>query len=324
MARAGGPSTRWKFSVALIGLLTVIVLALGLLAPQSFSQASFDANNPAASGYRLVFSDDFADTSKFDLANTGAPGYKWYMDRFYWNLPSPASSVSIGSNGLILSDIIATAGLDAHNKSLVGRGWGGGAYFEALLSFNPDDVVIENRDWPAFYGLSWELAGGTDQAADQPLGYKHFAELDFMEYGFWNHRGQKANYQYFWQTIHDFYGVKNASCPGSEYCQILNNNTSAMKVPDIHGFHRYGSLWVPAKEKPGFVQAYFDGRPIGRAVYWPPRSGKITPPTSATAYSILDDNHLIIVLQSSTAAPMTVKSVKVWQIPGVGTCIGEC
>jgi hypothetical protein len=120
----------------------------------------------------------------------------------------------------------------------VGKAWGGGAYFEAMLSFNPGEVVIEDRDWPAFYGLSWELAGGTDQAVNRATGYKHFSELDFMEYGFWNHRGHQPNYDFFWQTIrkpvanlvtlacelreyypaHEFHGLYQNGHRSSYYC----------------------------------------------------------------------------------------------------------
>jgi hypothetical protein len=198
----------------------------------------------------------------------------------------------------------------------VGRGWSGGAYFEALLRFDPDKVVIEDGDWPAFFGLSWQLASKTDQAPGQPQGFKHFAEIDFLEYGFWNYRNRPANHDYFWQIMHDWYGVKAVTC--SDWCGISNNADSAvMRVVDIKGWHRYGSRWVvgDATHK-SFVQAYFDGKPIGRPVYWPSHRSLEdvpVPPTKADAYSITDFTKFIIVLQANKQAPVTVKYVKVWQ-----------
>jgi hypothetical protein len=323
-----------RHDVEVVAMEKIKVIMISLLCVHCTSANTFDANNPGASGYKLVFSEYFTDMYKFDLNNTRAPGYTWYMDRFYWNTPAPPNSVSLGPNGLVLSDTIATAGLSgARGSPMVGKAWGGGAYFEAEILFNPDQVFIENGDWPAFYGLSWEFAGDTDQAPGKPLGYKHFGEIDFMEYGFWNHLGQPPDYRFFWQTIHDFYGVQNVTCSGRSYCQIMNNNTSsywAGDAHDIHGWHRYGALWITGKRhSQGSVQEYIDGKPLGGPVSWglvtwPAGQGNVTPPTSQTAYSILDRNHSAIVLQGSLFAPITVKYVKVWQLPRIGTCVGEC
>jgi hypothetical protein len=285
---------------------------------------TFNAADPVSSGYSLVFGEDFTDISRFDINNEGIPGKVWYMDRQYWAEPAPPSSVTLVPDGLVLTDTIATCGLSgARGSPMLGAAWGGGAYFEAELMFDPDLVFIENGDWPAFYGLSWELAGDADQAAHKPAGYKHFGEIDFMEYGFFNHIGNAADYRFFWQTMHDWYGT-------APYSGIQNNNVSAMSAgadQDIRGWHKYGCLWIAgAANAAGSVQAYFDGQvamgpETTGLVNYPYGKGSSTPPSAKTAYSIFDLNHFAVVLQSSLAAPMTVRSVKVWQCHGVGTVV---
>jgi hypothetical protein len=288
-------------------------------ASESSRVKGFEADAPEKSGYKLVFSDDFTDATRIDLKNTGRPGYNWYMNNFYWSSPTPSEAVSFGADGVTITANLSTAtGTGRDKTKLVGQGWGGGAYFEAMLRFDPDKVVVEDGDWPAFYGLSWQLASKTDQAPRQPAGYQHFGEIDFMEYGFWNHRNRKAVRGYFWQIMHDWYGIKEKTCPGSSWCGISNNATTGlMPVDDIGGWHRYGARWVVGDSThKSFVQAYYDGKAIGEPVYWPnyPSLDDVpTPPTDANAYSITDFTKFIIVLQANENAPMTVRYVKVWQ-----------
>lgn len=287
---------------------------------------TFNAANPISSGYNLVFSEDFSDISRFDINNTGASGFSWYMDRQYWATPAPPTSVSLTPDGLVLTDVVSTCGLSgARGSAMLGKAWGGGAYFEAEIMFNPDQVFVENGDWPSFYGLSWELAGDTDWAPGQPSNYRHWGELDIMEYGIWNYKGYPADYRFFWQTMHDWYGE------APDVSGIQNNNVSAYwagrTTADIRGWHKYGALWIPgSRTSPGSVQAYFDGDTI----YGPSSSGLVaypygesctTPPTTDTAYSIFDKTHFALVLQGSLLAPITVKYVKVWQLPS-GTQVG--
>ncbi len=287
---------------------------------------TFNPANPAASGYSSVFSEDFTDISRFDLDNTGVPGFTWYMNRFYWSSPTVPSSVSLTPDGVVLTDTISTAGLSgARGSAMLGKAWGGGAYFEAELMFDPNQVFVEDGDWPAFWGLSWELAGDTNWAPGKPSDYRHYGELDVMEYGFLNHRGYPPNTQVFWQTMHDWYGAAPAS-------GIANNAVSAYwansNAPDIRGWHKYGALWIPGTPTAsGSIQVYFDnqkakGPSSNGLVTYPYGKGCVTPPTSATAYSVFDNSHFAMMLGSSPNAPMTVKSVKVWQLPS-GTQVGQ-
>ncbi|HEY1576175.1 MAG TPA: hypothetical protein VGF82_03785 [Terracidiphilus sp.] len=305
-------------------------MAPGTSTSAKSSATAFDANAPEKSGYSLVFSDDFSDPSKIDIRNTGQPGYNWYMNNFYWSNPTPPDAISFGDDGITLSGLISTAtGTGRDKTALVGRGWSGGAYFEAQLQFDPDKVFVEDRHWPAFYGLSWQLASKTDQTPNQPNGYQHFAEIDFMEYGFWNHRNTTetskhfwlrggTKYTYFWQIMHDWYGIKGVTCADTSWCGISNNAGSAlMKIRDLRGWHRYGARWVVGDAtRKSFIQAYYDGAPIGPPVYWTAYDkleNVPVPPTDENPYSITDFTKFIIVFQANEKAPVKVRQVKVWQ-----------
>ena len=109
-----------------------------------------------------------------------------------------------------------------------------------MLRFDPDTVVVEDGDWPAFYGLSWQLASKTDQALDiRQDDHQHFGEIDFMEYGFWNHRNHKAVRGYFWQIMAIGMGVKEKNVSPTAGADFEQCNTGLKPVDDI-SWHRYG------------------------------------------------------------------------------------
>jgi hypothetical protein len=301
----------------MIRVAALIVVAGLVTSPIKHRHVS---DGPGAGGYQLVFNDDFTDVGTIDVNNSGVGGYNWCMDKQFWAKPSAPNSVAMTPDGLVLSASITTACLSGVRGSpMQGRAWGGGAYFEAAITFNPGLVIAANGDWPAFVGLSWEMAGDRDQAAKQPSGYVHYGELDVMEYGFFNYAGQPPNLNYYWQTLHDFYGypVSGTLSPP----QIENNNVSAISASPggIAGPHRYGALWISGRRnRPGSVQAYFDGVPMGGPVTtglvtWPGGKGNVTPPTDETVFSIFDLQHFFLGLQGSAIAPITVRNVQVWQ-----------
>jgi hypothetical protein len=59
--------------------------------------AAFDPNNPGASGYTLVFNENFPNASSIDLSDTRAPGFNWYIHRFFTNDTMPAYGFSVGT-----------------------------------------------------------------------------------------------------------------------------------------------------------------------------------------------------------------------------------
>ena len=99
---------------------------------------------------------------------------------------------------------------------------------------------------------------------------------------------------------------------------------------DWNVWHTVGQLWVPgnaANGGKGYVQNFFDGVPAiaGTGSFSPlSKTGWddvssydfATLPDSSAVFSILDHDHLIVLLGTGPETPLSVKGVTVWQIPG--------
>lgn len=305
-----------------------------MLFPFKNALADFDPADPDASGYRIVFDDEFKSSSTIDVHNELTPGFKWYTGQFYGMKPTPSTAFHMSQAGLVLTqdnadlwgNDLCTAGPAQNDRGFVGQAWGGGAYFEATFNFTPATVDGKNG-WPAFWSNALEGCVQKTQWPGQAKGYAHYSEDDFFEYNpaWWGFNGYGA-------TMHDWYGIWNVTCPG-KFCDIANNhdNLNLIKVPegtDFTRFHTYSQLWVPgAVGHRGYVNNYFDGKLMSQTAWAdPPADAPYPgpPPSDPYTFSVLDDQHLTIYLGTGNDQPMTFKSVRVWQIPGKGTCIGDC
>lgn len=321
--------------------------------PPTPPTGAFNPSNPAASGYSLVFDDEFNSISTVDVNNSGATGFNWYTRNFFGGFTT-AGRISVSGGALSLSNSDNHIGLDlatvapaANADGFVGRAYGGGAYFEARLKFNPAAVNPGATGWPSFWSNSIEIwvnngrwnanwPGQTPVSSGGPnSGYNHFAELDFLEYDL----GTTAQFN---NAFHDWYGVKN-QCGGGWYCDINNNpnggNGGASSftngqpfvpggAPDWSQYHTIGQLWVAGNAANGFngyVQGYFDNVPTTAKVTWKGPPNANPPPVGTAQFSIIDQQHMAVVLGTDTSGntQYTVDWVHVWQIPGQGNCIGS-
>jgi len=288
-------------------------------------QSSGDAPAYAADvGYTVnTFSANFT-ASSVDMANSAKSGFSWYP----WNLfGSHANTANIGLNAdgsvTLAGDTTGPSGeltsaTTANNsRGFVGTAFGGGAYFEAVFSFDPAAVArASSNGWPAFWSLPIEgsVLQGANQWAGQVAGYLHSIEVDFFEYLFL-HSGGPANA--YGGSMHDWYGIYNVTCPG--LCQVdMPSSMGKRMAPegtDFTQYHRYGLLWVPATATTsGYVRFYLDGQPIGPDQEWIQFTDQ--PPTPANqlwAYGIIDRQHLLLILGTGVGEPLTVQSVNVWQ-----------
>ncbi|MGQ0444228.1 MAG: hypothetical protein ACT4O2_03635 [Beijerinckiaceae bacterium] len=343
---------------ARIGALTVVlfsVCATPVPEAQAKSNACipgslFDPANPTSAGYSLVFSDDFTNPQTIDLNATGNPGFNWYLTKFFGYGTEPASTIAFTQDGLVLTPSsamggnwnIATAAPATNSQGYVGKAFGGGAYFEAKIKFDPTSVNF-SQGFPAFWGFSIEHAAnkGADHPPGTQTGFQHFIEDDFFEYDIsW------ASSTSYGTAIHDWYGIYTSTCqeghraglPG--FCDVTNNgvgtnynnfvsakqNNAAI---DWTQWHTIGQLWVPGNSRnraQGYVQNFIDGQaanagagtfaPLSKTGWKDAAAAFIDPLNSSTAFSVLDSNHLMIILGTGPGQPFTVGYVKVWQIPG--------
>ena len=172
------------------------------------------------------------------------------------------------------------------------------------------------------------LAGkGASQWPGQPAGYEHFIEDDFFEYDtMW------AGAATYGGAVHDWYGKWKETCPS--FCSIANAggpsglNNFVIHVPagtDWTLFHTFGQLWIAgnsANGNRGYLQYYFDGQPTSDKISWLDVYGpEVPPPSGSNIFSIIDKQHLALVLGTGAHQSVSVKRVRVWQLPGQGTVL---
>jgi hypothetical protein len=288
----------------------------------------------AAAGYSTnTFSSQFARES-IDFKSTEVSGFQWYPFHFFQQeLPDPAGlalnddgSITLGAKSKIT---IATAAPSRSPDRWVGVAFGGGAYFEAVLKFDPRDVVKAHaKEWPAFWSLAIEHLAELDaeQWKGQVKGYAHYIEPDFFEYDLWSFRPPNV----YGGAIHDWYGVYQRTCPGNAFCNMSNAGHGGTRFSnfgistpdktDFRQYHKYGFLWVPATAAaPGFAQYYFDDSLTSDRVTWTSFADQAPPPGLAPwTFGVIDQQHLAVILDTGAGQPMTVKSVNVWQASRAG------
>jgi|GEM_PF-956862 len=289
----------------------------------------FDPNNPAGSGYQLVFYDEFNSPSTIDINGTGNPKFKWFTTPFFARPSSKKPSIIKVSNGILTlnstktsarNSNIATAMPINNEQGWLGKVFGGGAYFEARISFDSITVKTANG-WPSFWSMAIEHMAqkGADQWTGLTPGYKHFIEDDFFEYNTASFAGPHS----YSATMHDWFGIYNKTC-SSGYCKINNHygskgrfNNAVIKTPiktDWKQFHTIGQLWVPSntKNNMGYVQNYFDGK-LMSTVSWVAAKSSLPSPTGDSMFSIIDKSHLVVILGTGVNQPLNIDWVHIWQ-----------
>jgi hypothetical protein len=232
-----------------------------------------------------------------------------------------ASDGSVVLTNTLISAVSATYGQPWH-----GVGFGGGGWFEAVLSFDPANPETTAgcgttyTCWPAWWAWSLEAlvhsSGATPGAAPSDAwgvggAGTRYAELDFFEF-FSSHQHE------FVGTVHDW---ANPGGPGASQVDNLQQVYVANATVDYTQPHAYAVLWVPAQPGTGtggYVQYYFDGAAVGGRVTWAPYHCASPPNTTAPAYGVLDCQHLVLQVDTGPGQPVRLASVEVWQQPGTG------
>jgi hypothetical protein len=318
-----------KFKVATIAGLAI----LSLCVDSQFVVAS-DSAPPQASavGYTVnTFHSTFAnDVGKSSI---GAK-YNWFLDKWWtWAATRPESLTFTPGSGITITDggdtsgytIGTAASLKYPPRNWVGKAFGGGAYFEAELKFDPAAVKKEGLvGYPAWWlePIEHLALPNTSQWQGQEAGYEHFTELDIFEYNQWK---RHPDYVYS-GAVHEWYGVYHKTCPPPNgFCRVSNTgngtnyNNFLIETPpstDFSQFHKLGLLWVPASNTAqGYLQYYFDGVPMsGDRITWDKFTNQSPPPgLTPWTFGVTDRMHFVLILGTGNGLPMTVRAVNVWQ-----------
>ena len=275
-------------------------------------------------GYILnTFSSTF---SKYtvDKNSTGKSGFLWYT----WNIfgsKTNQSKIELNSNDSVtlLGDTtgpngeLTTASSSRDPEGFVGKAFGGGAYIEAEIKFDPNSTLDPNGcGWPSFWSLPIESSIlEKNQWAGQTIGYIHSVEADFLEYMPSTRMSTLAGYG---TALHDWYGIPNITC-SKGLCQASMTTKNSLRIvplnTDFNEYHRYGFLWVKAtSNQKGYAKFYFDDEQVGPTQEWDQFNNQPPPPNDQSwAFSIIDKMHLILILGTGPSRPMTIKTVNVWQ-----------
>jgi hypothetical protein len=275
-------------------------------------------------GFTLkTFASKFSANNVCTTDNTCKP-FQWYPWNFFGGKTNTGSITLNNDGSVTLADgAISTAAPANTSAKFRGTAFGGGGFFEASLKFDPETVVKQNfHGWPAWWSMAIEhLAGLPGESwQGQSKEFRHFIEVDFFEYDL---KGTKLDTppHFYGAGMHDCFGVWNAktrrfnklSTPTSELIRRVPPKTNFTK------YHLYGFLWVPATAtSAGIAQYYFDRKQVGATTYWNAFNDKVPPPAPPWTFSVIDRNHLVLVLGSGANEPMTVRSVNVWQSTPAG------
>ena len=243
----------------------------------------------------LIFSDDFNDLSAVDTEDTGAPGYRWYVDRPYGAVTLTTADYSVKDGVMTVHNEIPTYnyGLGTyHPGSRTGWSYNLG-YMEIRLRIpRPRANEDGEKGVPAIWALPPEkLTNSTNK----------WVELDWMEY----------------------WGIEPGKRPGGYYTVCLheqdtrvdtwytNGNTAEEGLGD-GDWHVMGWLW-----QKGVFITYYDGIEVARVTY----AADQLPTPSITAhkglpedgiFTLMDTQYQPIIIGGSKDNPMELDYVRVW------------
>jgi|GEM_PF-2323380 len=283
----------------------------------------FLPSNPLASGFNLIFDDEFDSISTIDVNHTGADGYKWYVGQYYGSPTATSTMYSVSSGVLTITGCPVAWGSTLQSTepdSSNGLGYhgtafstGSGIYYEARIAMANISTIDTTGHalCPAFW--SNDIKGCTKLSRTMPGNPSDFEyiEDDFMEFDpKW---GTGTGYS---STIHDWSGTLT----GTVVNNVANTNSTLPVTTgtDFTQWHTYGVLWVPASAANGWIgyrQAFFDGVPQA-AVCWQGNQTGTYPPSGSYMFSLEDEDKFDIILgacQGGTAT-MLVDYVHIYAV----------
>ncbi len=282
----------------------------------SVARADDNAAEPAAvagKGYRLVWNDEFDGLGTVDLKNTGAPGYRWYVNTGVFSAevescvtaPEP-SVIRIDKGGFpnwqLSSSFSPEVGLNLDGAQ--------GFYIEGRIRFPAKNQGPGPEGFPAFWLNPTENTYGVAQWPGQEPGYINRVECDIMEYA----PGDMGTY---FATIHQWIGVSRWGLDP----HLSNMGQNVVRYPDgvpNNRWHTYGVLTIPSTKSPdgrGSIQYYLDNVATPIRIEWIGPDIGTPPPKPPHVYANFEHQHHVILLGTGKDWPMDVDWVRVWQVP---------
>jgi hypothetical protein len=224
---------------------------------------TFDPNHPTARGFKLLFSDEFDDSSTIDIKNTQGNGYHWYLHQFYHIPPTTPSMFSVGDGVLTVADspnhfaeTLHTAAPANNREGFVGTVFQDTAplYFEARFRIRNFEKTGTTPGNPAFW--TQDLSMCTENKKDREMpghpGHVEMIENDIVEM---NPQWGGVNGQHI-SGLGDWldHGAIGDVC--TQYPPVGT---------DYGQYHTYGCLLVPATAANGWIgyrTIYFDRVPM--------------------------------------------------------------
>lgn len=282
--------------------------------PAAASSAGFNVNTFSSNA-------NFSN-STVDTAATYAKGFQWYPWNFFNATPDPVGitpnpngSISLLADGTNENNICSAA-QQVVAPFFVGKAFGGGGYFETIVSFNPNGMA-NSQIWPAVWAMTLEHlfslveGGASSQWQGQAAGYAHFLEVDTFEF-------DRSNTTQYGSTLHDWYGIFGTTCGPGGFCNASSGFGPGTVTPpvgtDFNQQHKLGMLWIPATASVnGSYTFYFDDIVVAGPFSYSQFTNQTPPPTSQPwLFGIGDQQHLVMILGGGLN-PFTITKVNVWQ-----------
>ncbi len=289
--------------------------------PES-AYAEIPAAAKAAGMTTLAFADEFDAEGTIDFSGEGLEGYNWYADRPYGGgLYTPEEAV-VKDGVLTFAPESCASSIGISTFSSTGKTgytmhFG---YAEARIRFNTDTVSSREdgrNGWPAFWGVSV-----VDVVGEQ---WNRVGELDILEAYHLNDSDPQSGVIYT-GTIHDH--VKLADGSQQLGSNLVNASGSLGQQTTIDNeWHTYAALWTE-----GYIGWYMDGElmhavsfteddypahyylDMEEPLFWQ-TDASTENRTFPGAYSIMNDDHMVLFLGAHETWPIEVDWVRVWETP---------
>jgi hypothetical protein len=267
--------------------VSVNVIGGGLQAPAQAAAAGFT---------RLVYREEFDDTSGIDMANSGAAGFNIYRKYAFGGTVISTSNFSV-------SNSVCTIGWDTggHHCGFMsahvngsGGYWGngiftGGGYFEARISWDVSgNHTGDGQRWPMWFMMSLEQFFNEAKAPYPTL------EIDIFEYDF---------------PQPDYNKALDCSChkwtSPSTYQTIVGGNTLWPAGADFNQLGTVGLLWVPGDR----MDHFYDDVLLRSDTYGSPDN------FAAQGIGVSDNMPMAFHITGADTQPLSIDWIRAWQAP---------